>query len=570
VANCWASTARAQRLYLLGTPTAQARPVVLPAYGGARTEHNLLPLLGLLLRRLGVPVLFHGTLEGSGRLASVYILREFGVLPSASLLQAQATLDAERIAFLPTAVLCPGLATLLAMRNRLGVRNSAHLVAKLLDPFDGNGLLVIGASCPQTLDKLGGVLLDLGASALLLTSTEGEPFASPRRRPRIEHFQRGVRQLLFEEEAGPVRPVAGLPAGIDAHATAQWMRLALAGEAPIPHPLVNQLACCLYACGYTDDMNQAKAIAAMEAGSLAPGARERRAEPTAVSRTDRHARLPDTSPVAPRHSAGRGNLRGEAALRDQEPGRDGPWREMRGRCTPCGGKTGCPLVALSLGEAVREQVARAAAALHLGRQDGQRRHPAGSLRTQLGWRRSSTAAQLTAEVIDTTIRLPGIIRTSSPAHTNGSLRGRPGPTIYSPYGPATTRGWPTEQFDVNRFHPTTSFEHTRIRAGPPGRAGGNQRFIGDYDFAQMPQMLDGVTVNTEAIPRTKITYGYFWRVRNAYAVDWSTSINAGSVSYEVVPEKLKVGAYGAFQNQQRTGSVTGFADNSNSIFGGCV
>jgi len=261
-----------ERLYRLRTPSAQARPVVLPAYGGARTEHNLLPLLGLLLRRLAVPVLFHGTLEGSGRLASVYILRELGVLPSGSLLQAQATLEAERIAFVPTAVLCPGLATLLAMRNRLGVRNSSHLVAKLLDPFGGDGVLVIGASYPQTLDKLAGVLLDLGACALLLASTEGEPFASPRRRPRIEHFHRGVQQVLFEEEAGPVRPVASLPAGIDAHATAQWMRLALAGEAPIPRPLVNQLACCLYASGYTDNMNQAKAIAAMEAGSLVPGA----------------------------------------------------------------------------------------------------------------------------------------------------------------------------------------------------------------------------------------------------------------------------------------------------------
>jgi anthranilate phosphoribosyltransferase len=273
-----------ERLYPLRAPTAaRARPVVLPAYGGARTEHNLLPLLGLLLRRLAVPVLFHGTLEGSGRLASVYILREFGVLPSANLLQAQATLEAQRMAFVPTAVLCPGLATLLAMRNRLGVRNSAHLVAKLLDPFGGDGVLVIGASCPQTLDKLAGVLLDIGASALLLASTEGEPFASPRRRPRIEHFRRGARQTLFEEEAGPIRPVAGLPAGIDAHATAQWMRLALAGEAPIPHPLVNQLACCLYACGYTDDMNQAKAIAAMEAGSLVPGAQggRRSAQPSA-------------------------------------------------------------------------------------------------------------------------------------------------------------------------------------------------------------------------------------------------------------------------------------------------
>ena len=220
---------------------------------------------------MGVPVLFHGTLEGSGRLASVYILREFGVLPSASLRQTQRLLEEERIAFLPTAALCPGLATLLSMRNRLGVRNSAHLAAKLVDPFGGEGVPVIGASCPTMLDKLAGVLVELGASALLLASTEGEPFASPRRRPRIDHFSRGVRQVLFEEEAGPIRPVAGLPAGIDAHATAAWIRLALAGEAPIPHPLINQFACCLYACGYTDDMNQAKAIAAVEAGSLVPG-----------------------------------------------------------------------------------------------------------------------------------------------------------------------------------------------------------------------------------------------------------------------------------------------------------
>jgi anthranilate phosphoribosyltransferase len=262
-----------ERAYLLRVPAGHARPVVLPAYGGARTEHNLLPLLGLLLRRVGVPVLFHGTLEGSGRLASVYILREFGVLPSASLRQTQRLLEEERIAFLPTAALCPGLATLLAMRNRLGVRNSAHLAAKLVDPFGGAGVPVIGASCSTMLDKLAGVLVELGASALLLASTEGEPFASPRRRPRIDHFKRGVRQVLFEEEAGPIRPVAGLPVGIDAHATAAWIRLALAGEAPIPHPLINQFACCLYACGYTDDMNQAKAIAAVEAGSLVPGVR---------------------------------------------------------------------------------------------------------------------------------------------------------------------------------------------------------------------------------------------------------------------------------------------------------
>ncbi|HTS54582.1 MAG TPA: DNA-binding protein YbiB, partial [Burkholderiales bacterium] len=98
-----------ERLYPLQPPGGRLRPLVIPAYGGARGEHNLLPLLGLLLRRLGVPVLFHGTLEGSGRVACVYILRELGIMPSATLAQAQKTLDEELLTYVPIAALCPGL-----------------------------------------------------------------------------------------------------------------------------------------------------------------------------------------------------------------------------------------------------------------------------------------------------------------------------------------------------------------------------------------------------------------------------------------------------------------------------
>lgn len=76
----------------------------------------------------------------------------------------------------------------------------------------------------------------------------------------------------------PARTLPSEPASIEAAATALWIRQALAGEVPVPHPLVNQLACCLFASGYTDDMNQAKAIAAVEAGSLMPSARNRAAE----------------------------------------------------------------------------------------------------------------------------------------------------------------------------------------------------------------------------------------------------------------------------------------------------
>jgi anthranilate phosphoribosyltransferase len=268
-----------ERLYPLHAPPGRLGPLVIPAYGGARTEHNLLPLLGLLLRRLGVPVLFHGSLESSGSVASVYILRELGVMPSATLAQAQKALDEDLLAFVPVAALCPGLAGLLALRHRLGVRNSAHTVAKLIEPFEGQGIRLCGAGTLEQLDRLATFCVTTGSPVLLLRSTDGEPFADPRRRPKIEWFDQGERHVLFEEEAGPVKPVAGMPASIDAHATAAWIKRALAGEAPIPHPLVNQLACCLYVCKYTEDMNQAKAIAAVETGSLGPVGRRRPHQP---------------------------------------------------------------------------------------------------------------------------------------------------------------------------------------------------------------------------------------------------------------------------------------------------
>ena len=94
-------------------------------------------------------------------------------------------------------------------------------------------------------------------------------FANPQRRPRMEHVRDGVCVSLFEAEAANGPSANNGPDGIDAKATADWIRLALSGSVPIPHPLLNQLACCLFACGYTETFNQAKAIVAIETGNLA-------------------------------------------------------------------------------------------------------------------------------------------------------------------------------------------------------------------------------------------------------------------------------------------------------------
>ena len=257
-----------ERLYHLDSPVGGLRTVVLPSYYGTFQQPNLVPLLALWLRKLGVPVLIHGSLEANGRVASAYVLRELGIMPCASIAQAQLALNHDKFAFVPTAALSPGLSTLLGLRNRLGVRNTAHILAAFIDPFAGNSLRVIAASSQESLLMMGDFMLAADGAALLLMNADGEPVVNPAKRPKMELFSDGERQTLFEEEAGAVRSMHNLPQHFDDKSTAAWTRQLLAGEFPLPIPLVNQLACCLYGAGMTDDLIQAKAIVAVETGSL--------------------------------------------------------------------------------------------------------------------------------------------------------------------------------------------------------------------------------------------------------------------------------------------------------------
>lgn len=257
-----------ERRFCIAAPVALVRPVVLSSHAGTLAEPNLLPLLALVLQRLGVPVLVHGALNGDGRVATAHVLRELGVMPCASLTQVQMRLDEQKLAFVPTAVLAPGLADLLALKSRLGFDGLARLLAQLLNPFEGVALLVVAANSAKERRLLKEFLCACDCNALLLEGTEGEAFANPRRRPELEYIHAGTADLLFEAEAGQFQSAAASPSPADPASTARWIRRVLDGEAPLPLPLVNQLACFLYGAGYTDDLNQAKAIVAVETGSL--------------------------------------------------------------------------------------------------------------------------------------------------------------------------------------------------------------------------------------------------------------------------------------------------------------
>jgi anthranilate phosphoribosyltransferase len=264
------SAALLPRCGRMRAPAGRTRPVVFACYHGVRDHPHLLPLLALTLQRLRVPVLVHGVLDGGGGVAAAHVFRELGVFPCASLSLAQSRLDEGEIAFLPTAALAPGLSELMALRGRLGFGGFPRALARLLAPFAHDALHVVAADILLGRLQLREFLMESGFAALLLDGTEGEAFADPRRRPAIEHVGvAGDCSVLFEAESVVSVRSATLPAANDAHGTAAWIRRAMAGEVPLPLPLVNQVACCLYGAGHTDDMNQAKAIVAVATGSLA-------------------------------------------------------------------------------------------------------------------------------------------------------------------------------------------------------------------------------------------------------------------------------------------------------------
>lgn len=236
------------QLARLMAPIDGPAPVVLPCYNGARRLPNLTALVALLLKRYGVPVLLHGmTDEGNafGRVTTAAILWELGVEPAASIADAQRQLDLDGIAYVPTAVLSPALASMLELRQRMGLRSVGHTLAKLIDPFGGTAFRVVAVTHPEYISRMREFLAATHANALLMRGTEGEPFANPRRQPRIERFDRGMPTVVFEAQSIEPASLPAFPATIDAPATALWISAALTGEIPIPQSILNQLACCL-------------------------------------------------------------------------------------------------------------------------------------------------------------------------------------------------------------------------------------------------------------------------------------------------------------------------------------
>lgn len=232
------------------------RPViVIPSYNGARRLPNLTPLLAMWLAQEGARVLVHGPLQDPARVTSAAVFHDLGLPAAQSEADVHGAWAMREPAFLPTALLCPALQPLLDVRWVVGVRNSGHTVAKMLNPITGARSLRL---CSHTHPEFGALM---GAwaqreriDAMLLRGTEGEAVADPRRQPRIDIWVDGELRPEWSAPAqdGVVTSLPLLPREHDAATTAVYVQSVLSGEKPAPAPLLRQVQLALDALSALD------------------------------------------------------------------------------------------------------------------------------------------------------------------------------------------------------------------------------------------------------------------------------------------------------------------------------
>ncbi|KAI1692011.1 hypothetical protein Ddc_23910 [Ditylenchus destructor] len=130
------------------------------------------------------------------------LFEALGLAVSGDVEDASRRLASERLAILPTAAIHAGLDAMMALRPRLGLRNSSHSVAKLLDPLPGRSVRVVAVTHPEYVDSMGQALPVLsadGGRALLMRASEGEAYLHLRRKAHLQGFADGAATDLQPE-----------------------------------------------------------------------------------------------------------------------------------------------------------------------------------------------------------------------------------------------------------------------------------------------------------------------------------------------------------------------------------
>jgi anthranilate phosphoribosyltransferase len=219
--------------------------VLLPSYNGARRLPNLTPLLAMHLAQQGARVLVHGVARDPARVTTAAVLHDLGLPSCDDETGVHSRWARRQPAFLTAATLCGGLQRLLDVRWSVGLRNSGHSVAKMLNPVRGTRVLrVVNTTHPEFARMMADWAAASAADVLLLRGTEGEPVADARRQPRMDGIVGGQSRpdLSLPAQEGVLTDLPLLPRDNDASTTALYIQAVLGGEKPLPGPIAAQSA----------------------------------------------------------------------------------------------------------------------------------------------------------------------------------------------------------------------------------------------------------------------------------------------------------------------------------------
>jgi len=211
--------------------------IILPSYNGARKQANLTPLLAGILSNLGFTVIVKGIENDQTRVTSYAIFQELGWPTLRTPNEFGSLLNLDSPIFCPLRVICPTLQKLLDVRLQVGLRNTGHVLAKLINPTSSNTWQISNYTHPEYPEKLKGYFQYQSANVILMRGSEGEPTASLQRLPEM-HFLFSNKNEKSSAEEKYVEPNPFDQ--IDAKATALVTKNILSGRVPCPTPILKQ------------------------------------------------------------------------------------------------------------------------------------------------------------------------------------------------------------------------------------------------------------------------------------------------------------------------------------------
>ncbi len=177
-----------------------SKPVwLLPSYNGARKTSLLTPLLAKLLADRGYFVLVHGAHEELQRTSSEQLFTEMGWPIAKTLNELPLLLEHQSFVYCPLSVLCPALHRLLLVRQVIGVRNTGHVLAKVINPIQSQSFQLNNYTHPAYPAVLEGFYKNFSENVATMRGHEGEPVASPRRLPELHLRFKGLERTQVLE-----------------------------------------------------------------------------------------------------------------------------------------------------------------------------------------------------------------------------------------------------------------------------------------------------------------------------------------------------------------------------------